>query len=81
VELKTILDIERAIVALTPQDQTELYAWLDRNRPVSAGQSETTVFEQGLGLFGSMEDAALIDEVVHIAYQERRRPRRPSAAV
>ena len=39
-----------------------------------------TIFEQGLGLFGSPEDAALLDEVVSIAYQERRRPskRRPS---
>ncbi|HEV2690632.1 MAG TPA: hypothetical protein VGV35_18885 [Bryobacteraceae bacterium] len=33
-----------------------------------------TVFEQGLGLFGSPEDAALLDEVVSIAYDERRRP-------
>ena len=33
-----------------------------------------TVFEQGLGLFGSQEDAALLDEVVSLAYEERRRP-------
>ena len=33
-----------------------------------------TVFEKGLGLFGSPEDAALLDEVVSLAYQERRRP-------
>jgi hypothetical protein len=33
-----------------------------------------TVFEQGLGLFGSPEDAALLDEVVTFAYEERRRP-------
>jgi hypothetical protein len=33
-----------------------------------------SVFEQGLGLFGSPEDAALLDEVVSIAYEERRRP-------
>jgi hypothetical protein len=37
-----------------------------------------TVFEQGLGLFGSPEDAALLDEVVAIAYEERRRPSGPS---
>jgi hypothetical protein len=30
-----------------------------------------TIFKQGLGLFGSPEDAALIDEVVPIAYRER----------
>lgn len=36
------------------------------------------VFEQGLGLFGSPEDAALLDEVVAIAYEERRRPAGPS---
>ena len=34
----------------------------------------STVFEQGLGLFGSPEDSALLDEVVSIAYHERRRP-------
>jgi Arc/MetJ-type ribon-helix-helix transcriptional regulator len=33
-----------------------------------------TIFEQGLGLFGSAEDAALMDEVVSLAYAERRRP-------
>ena len=33
-----------------------------------------TAFEQGLGLFGSAEDSALLDEVVSIAYEERRRP-------
>ncbi len=33
-----------------------------------------TVFEQGLGLFGSPEDAALMDEVVSLAYAERTRP-------
>ncbi len=37
-----------------------------------------TVFERGLGLFGSAEDAALLDEVVAIAYEERRRPASPS---
>ncbi|HEV2963860.1 MAG TPA: hypothetical protein VG649_18685 [Candidatus Angelobacter sp.] len=35
-----------------------------------------SVFEQGLGLFSSPEDAALLDEVVSIAYDERRRPSR-----
>ncbi len=33
-----------------------------------------TVFEQGLGLFSSPEDSALLDEVVSIAYEERHRP-------
>jgi hypothetical protein len=33
-----------------------------------------TVFEQGLGLFSSPEDAALIDDVVSLVYAERRRP-------
>jgi hypothetical protein len=40
-----------------------------------------TVFEQGLGLFGSPEDAALLDEVVAIAYQERRRPSGPAGVL
>jgi hypothetical protein len=38
-----------------------------------ANPSQSTL-PQGLGLFGSPEDAALIDEVVAIAYEERRRP-------
>jgi hypothetical protein len=40
-----------------------------------------TVFEQGLGLFGNQEDAALLDEVVSIAYEERRRPTAPSSVL
>ena len=43
--------------------------------------AEGTVFEQGLGLFGSPEDAALLDEVVAIAYEERRRPAGASDAL
>jgi hypothetical protein len=39
-----------------------------------------TIFEQGLGLFGTPEDAALLDEVVSIAYQERHQPSRPGQA-
>jgi hypothetical protein len=44
-----------------------------RNPALKSGLDQT-VFEQGLGLLGSPEDAALIDEVVSIAYEERRRP-------
>lgn len=40
-----------------------------------------TVFEQGLGLFGSAEDSALLDEVVSIAYEERRRPSKPGSTL
>ncbi len=39
--------------------------------PADAGRS---IFEQGLGLFGSPDDAALLDEVVSMAYEARRRP-------
>jgi len=45
------------------------------NVPALKSEPETTtVFEQGLGLFSSPEDAALLDEVVSLAYTERRRP-------
>lgn len=79
--LNTLQEIERAIDGLPAEQLAELYAWLDRNRrpSVDADQSNATVFEQGLGLFGSLEDAALLDEVVHIAYEERRRPSGPSS--
>ncbi len=39
-----------------------------------------TIFEQGLGMFGSQEDSALLDEVAAIAYEERKRPAEPSVA-
>jgi hypothetical protein len=46
------------------------------------GQSNSlAVFEKGLGLFGSPEDAALLDEIVSIAYEDRRRPGRPVPAL
>ena len=52
--------IQRAIAALPRRGETP-----------AAG---TSVFEQGLGLFGSPGDAALLDEVVSIAYEERHQP-------
>jgi Arc/MetJ-type ribon-helix-helix transcriptional regulator len=54
--------IEHAIAALPGRSGS-------REAPPSG-----TIFQQGLGLFGSPEDAALLDEVVSIAYQERRGP-------
>ena len=51
--------IQRAIAALPRRGETP------------AGRD--SVFEQGLGLFGSPEDAVLLDEVVSIAYEERHR--------
>ena len=36
--------------------------------------SVNAIFEQGLGLFSSPEDAAALDEAVALAYAERRRP-------
>ena len=44
-------------------------------------QSPQTLFEQGLGSFGSPEDAVLMDEVVAIAYEERRRPSKPETVL
>ncbi len=50
---------------------------LDEKTPSAAPREPVpTVFEQGLGLFGSPEDAALINDVVSLAYAERRRPSR-----
>lgn len=43
-------------------------------REVLTAGHPKTLFEQGLGLFGSQEDSALLDEVVAIAYDERKRP-------
>jgi hypothetical protein len=41
-------------------------------------ESAGPVFAEGLGMFGSPEDAALLDEVVAEVYEERRRPAKPS---
>ncbi len=79
--MNSLQDIERAIDGLQPQELAELYAWLDRHRPAGKNRADATVFEQGLGLFGSPEDAALLDEVVELAYEERRRPGNPSNAL
>jgi hypothetical protein len=76
--MNSLQDIERAIDGLKPQELAELYAWLDRHRAAGMSQPKATVFEQGLGLFGSPEDAALLDEVVQLAYEERRRSSSPS---
>jgi|SRR5271156_2244230 len=63
--------IERALAVLPKGHETP---------PALKASAAGSVFDQGLGLFGSPEDAALLDEVVSIAYQERRRPneREPS---
>ena len=72
-----------------PDEQTAAFAAKARARGLSAEEYarqvleheiQPTVFEQGLGLFGSAEDAALLDEVVAVAYQERRSPARPEPA-
>ncbi len=43
-------------------------------KPAEQPGEPRTVFDQGLGIFSSPEDAALIDEIVSLAYAERRRP-------
>lgn len=58
--------LERAVAGLPHGEQD----------PATICPAEVSVFEQGLGLFGSPEDAALLDEAVSIAYKERRRPSR-----
>lgn len=72
--MNSVQDIERAIDGLKPQERAELYAWLDRNRSTVPTETTASVFEQGLGMFGTAEEAALMDEVVDLAYKERRRP-------
>ncbi|MDX1984495.1 MAG: hypothetical protein SFV51_29760 [Bryobacteraceae bacterium] len=48
-----------------------------RETLIAAQPPAQTVIEKGLGLFGSAEDAALLDEVVAMAYEERHRPTAP----
>jgi hypothetical protein len=71
--------INRRLQSGTFKDAEEVILQaLQSSEPVEPAQN-TSIFEQGLGLFGSPEDAALLDEVVSIAYQERRRPTKPPA--
>ena len=68
-----------ALQAKAAAEGLSLEAWLQKlaDQSPSAWRNQNvagTVFERGLGLFGSPEDAALLDEVVSIAYDERRRP-------
>ena len=49
-------------------------AGLPHESELQAPTSCPSVAEQGLGLFGTPEDAALLDEIVAMAYAERRRP-------
>src|SRR5436305_4033128 len=56
--------IQRAIASLPKRGETTTVS----------STANGSVFEQGLALFSSPEDAALLDEVVSIAYEERHRP-------
>jgi hypothetical protein len=77
--MNTLQDIERAIESLKPQERAELHMWLDSHHPVEKASSTQSIFEQGLGLFSSQEDSALLDEVVQLAYEERRRSTIPAS--
>ena len=78
--MNSLEDIERAIDGLNPQELAKLDSWLDDHRPASLAHTDSEGFEQGLGLFGSPEDAKLLDEVVDLAYEERRRPGQSASA-
>lgn len=78
--MNTLEDIERAIDGLNPEDLAKLYARLETHRRISLASTNRAVLEQGLGLFGSPEDAKLLDEVVDLAYEERRRPGQSASA-
>jgi len=73
-----------------PDEQTAALAAKARAQGLSAEEYarqvlehdlSPTIFEQGLGLLGSPADAALLDEAVSIAYEERRRPTKPAPAL
>ena len=69
--------IERDIQRFAQEEQIshdEAVVRLIQTGLLSKSPAPKTVFEQGLGLFGSPEDSALLDEVVSLAYEERRRP-------
>jgi hypothetical protein len=70
-------NIEREIEQFARQQRITLDEAAIRliKRGLSLGkQAQQTLPARGLGLFSRSEDAAIIDEVVAIAYEERRRP-------
>jgi Arc/MetJ-type ribon-helix-helix transcriptional regulator len=72
--------IEKALDALderqdaAPEDGSLARRGRDIRLAPDQPTTKLTVFEQGLGMFGSRKDATLLDEVVALAYAERRRP-------
>lgn len=70
-------EVERNIARFAQQEhltRDEAILKLIETGLSASNPSHGEVAEAGLGLFGSEEDSALLDEVVSIAYQERRRP-------
>ena len=70
-------DIERDIARFAQQEhltRDEAILRLIETGLSAAKPSRKSIAEAGLGLFASPEDSALLDEVVSIAYEERRRP-------
>lgn len=47
---------------------------IDRLTASASESTDPAAASQGVWIFGSPEDAALLDDVVTMAYQERRRP-------
>jgi hypothetical protein len=74
--LHSVQQIEQAIDELKPEERAELYAWMEQHRSEPQPKRDMSVFEEGRRIFSSPEDAALLDEVVKIIYEERRRPSR-----
>lgn len=55
--------------------ESDVLRWIEEDRRGFSLRKQTSqaLFKQGLGLFGRPEDVAIIDEVVAVAYEERRR--------
>ena len=70
-------DVEAALITEAQAKGVSLEELVSQ-RLISSHRRGTTVFEQGLGLFSSPEDAALLDEVV--ATHTRRDVARPKRA-
>jgi hypothetical protein len=67
-------ETERGLLAQAQAKGVSLADYVQDIVAREAHRTGRTIAEQGLGLFSSPEDAALLDEVVSRAYAERRRP-------
>jgi hypothetical protein len=77
VQLEIPTEIERHVSQFAQEQRISrdeaILRLIEKGLSVARSPSQPLA-EPGIGLFGDSEDAALLDEVVALAYEERKRP-------